>query len=93
MLQSYEKSSAKQRKMFLFLPKRSNFANLFAKLQKKNGITNILLIFASKEKEICHSRYQMKDKEQIRQGLKGSPKLKKFLDWIIMNQRDARPRW
>ena len=35
----------------------------------------------------------MKDKEQIRQGLKGSPKLKKFLDWIIMNQRDARPRW
>lgn len=28
----------------------------------------------------------MKDKEQIRQGLKGSPKLKKFLDWIIMNR-------
>ena len=35
----------------------------------------------------------MENKEQIRQGLKGSPKLKKFLDWIIMNQRDARPRW
>lgn len=35
----------------------------------------------------------MKDKEQIREGLKGSPKVKKFLDWIIMNQRDARPRW
>ena len=35
----------------------------------------------------------MKDKEQIREGLKGSPELKKFLDWIIMNQRDARPRW
>ena len=33
----------------------------------------------------------MKDKEQIRQGLKGSPKVKKFLDWMIMNQRDARP--
>ncbi len=35
----------------------------------------------------------MKDKEQIRQGLKGSPRLKRFLDWMIMNQRDARPRW
>ena len=35
----------------------------------------------------------MKDKEQIRQGLKGSPKIKKFLDNLIMNQRDARPRW
>ena len=28
----------------------------------------------------------MDNKEQIRQGLKGSPKLKKFLDWIIMNR-------
>ena len=35
----------------------------------------------------------MNDKEQIRQGLKSSPKLKRFLDYIIMNQRDARPRW
>ncbi len=35
----------------------------------------------------------MKDKEQIRQGLKASPKLKRTLDWMIMNQRDARPRW
>ena len=35
----------------------------------------------------------MKDKEQIRQGLKGSPRVKRMLDWIIMNQRDARPRW
>lgn len=35
----------------------------------------------------------MNNKDNIRQGLKGSPKLKKFLDWIIMNQRDARPRW
>ena len=35
----------------------------------------------------------MKDKEEIRQGLKGNPKLKRFLDWLIMNQRDARPRW
>lgn len=35
----------------------------------------------------------MKDKEQIRQGLKGSPRVKKMLDWMIMNQRDARPRW
>ena len=35
----------------------------------------------------------MKDKEDIRQGLKASPKIKRFLDYLIMNQRDARPRW
>lgn len=35
----------------------------------------------------------MKNKEDIREGLKGSPKIKRFLDWLIMNQRDARPRW
>lgn len=31
--------------------------------------------------------------EDLRQGLKSSPRLKKILDYIIMNQRDARPRW
>ena len=31
--------------------------------------------------------------EQIRQQLKDSPQLKRTLDWLIMNQRDARPRW
>jgi acetyltransferase-like isoleucine patch superfamily enzyme len=35
----------------------------------------------------------VKDKEQIRQGLKGNPKLKRWIDRFIMNQRDARPRW
>jgi acetyltransferase-like isoleucine patch superfamily enzyme len=35
----------------------------------------------------------MKDKEHIRQGLKGNPGLKRILDYLIMNQRDARPRW
>ena len=25
--------------------------------------------------------------------MKGSPRLKRLLDWLIMNQRDARPRW
>ncbi len=35
----------------------------------------------------------MKDKEEIRERMKGSPRLKRFLDWMIMNQRDARPRW
>ncbi len=35
----------------------------------------------------------MKDKEEIREGLKKSPGLKRLLDSIIMNQRDARPRW
>lgn len=32
-------------------------------------------------------------KEELRTKLKESPKLKKFLDWLIMNQRNARPRW
>lgn len=31
--------------------------------------------------------------EHIRQGLKSSPRLKRLLDYLIMNQRDARPRW
>lgn len=31
--------------------------------------------------------------EIIRQELKDSPQLKRLLDWLIMNQRDARPRW
>ena len=35
----------------------------------------------------------MKDKEEIRQGLKKSPNIKRCLDYLIMNQRDARPRW
>ena len=35
----------------------------------------------------------MKDKEGLRQGLKGYPQLKRWLDALIMNQRDARPRW
>ncbi len=35
----------------------------------------------------------MKDKEELRQGLKANPKLKRWLDHLIMNQRDARPRW
>jgi acetyltransferase-like isoleucine patch superfamily enzyme len=35
----------------------------------------------------------MSNKEDLREGLKNSPKLKKRLDWLIMNQRDARPRW
>lgn len=32
-------------------------------------------------------------KEDIRQGLKANPKLKQWIDYLIMNQRDARPRW
>lgn len=35
----------------------------------------------------------MKNKEQLRQGLKSSPRLKRWIDFIVMNQRDARPRW
>lgn len=35
----------------------------------------------------------MNNKEQLRTGLNDSPKVKRLLDWLIMNQRDARPRW
>ena len=35
----------------------------------------------------------MKEKEELRQSLKANPRLKKWLDYVIMNQRDARPRW
>ena len=35
----------------------------------------------------------MTNKDDIRQRLKESPKLKRWIDYIIMNQRDARPRW
>lgn len=35
----------------------------------------------------------MDNKEGIRERLKNSPKLKRWLDYLIMNQRDARPRW
>ena len=35
----------------------------------------------------------MNDREHIRKGLKKNPKMKRFLDYIIMNQRDAKPRW
>ena len=31
--------------------------------------------------------------EDIRQKLKDSPQLKRLIDWLIMNQREARPRW
>ena len=35
----------------------------------------------------------MNNRNEIRNQLKDSPKLKKLLDYLIMNQRDARPRW
>lgn len=33
------------------------------------------------------------DKDALRTQIKGSPKMKQLLDWLILNQRDARPRW
>ena len=35
----------------------------------------------------------MMDNESAREKLKRSPKLKKFIDWVIMNQVETRPRW
>ena len=31
--------------------------------------------------------------ESIRENLKGNPKLKRLVDWLIMNQTETRPRW
>ena len=33
------------------------------------------------------------NKESVRQKFKGNPKLKRFVDWLIMNQVETRPRW
>ena len=33
------------------------------------------------------------DSEQVRDKFKGNPKLKKLVDWLIMNQVETRPRW
>ena len=33
------------------------------------------------------------EKETMREGLKQYPTMKRWIDWLIMNQRDARPRW
>jgi len=33
------------------------------------------------------------NQDKIREKLKNSPAFKRFLDWLMMNQRDARPRW
>lgn len=33
------------------------------------------------------------NKDSFRTGLKSNPTLKRLLDFLIMNQRDARPRW
>lgn len=33
------------------------------------------------------------DNESLRAKLKNNPKFKKFIDWVIMNQVETRPRW
>ena len=33
------------------------------------------------------------DNESVRSKLKNNPKLKKWIDWVIMNQVETRPRW
>ena len=33
------------------------------------------------------------DNEEVREKFKGNPKLKRFVDWLIMNQVETRPRW
>ena len=36
---------------------------------------------------------KLMDKDEIRNRLKDSPKLKKLADWLIMNPVETRPRW
>lgn len=55
-------------------------------------LSNYFRIFVG-SMENNSSNSSMKDKEHIRNGLKNSPRLKRWLDFVIMNQRDARPRW
>jgi len=43
--QSYEKSRAKQKNLFFFLPRRSKFANLLAKLRKVESKTKEFILF------------------------------------------------
>ena len=31
--------------------------------------------------------------ESVREKFKGNPRLKRFVDWLIMNQVETRPRW
>lgn len=33
------------------------------------------------------------DNESVREKFNNNPKLKKFIDWVIMNQVETRPRW
>lgn len=33
------------------------------------------------------------DNESVRAKFKNNPKLKRFIDWVIMNQVETRPRW
>ena len=40
----------------------------------------------SKQKDVMNS-------EDIRDKFKSNPKLKRFVDWLIMNQVETRPRW
>ena len=35
----------------------------------------------------------MMDNETVREKFNNSPKLKKLIDWVIMNQVETRPRW
>ena len=44
-------------------------------------------------KNIINEAETTMNTDDIRQKLKDSPQLKRLLDWLIMNQRDARPRW
>lgn len=55
-------------------------------------LSNYFLIFVGSIEKNCKKKVYMNN-EELRQGLKTSPKLKKLLDYLIMNQRDARPRW
>lgn len=41
----------------------------------------------------AHKRKEKMNSEEIRDKFKSNPKLKKIVDWLIMNQVETRPRW
>ena len=42
----------------------------------------------------CHRKQKNQmNNESVRQKFKGNPKLKRLVDWLVMNQVETRPRW
>ena len=47
----------------------------------------------NKTSYLCKKKTVRMNSEQIRESFKNNPKLKRLVDWLIMNQIQTRPRW